>query len=128
VSVDLYSIDATLSAKAPDLPGNLAATTVSSSHIVLAWTDNSNNESGFKIERSTNGTSFTQIVTVGTNVKATRTPALRPRPGTPSASELTTPVATLLTPTQIVRRRKHTSKRGFGTFLLDRAPAEGLLI
>jgi acid phosphatase type 7 len=70
VSVDLYSIDATLSAEAPDLPGNLAATTVSSSHIVLGWTDNPNNESGFKIERSTNGTSFTHIVTVGTNVKS----------------------------------------------------------
>ena len=34
----------------------------------LTWTDNSTNESGFRIERSTNGTTFTEIATVGTNV------------------------------------------------------------
>ena len=35
----------------------------------MAWTDNSNNEDGFKIERSPNGTSsWTQIATVGPNV------------------------------------------------------------
>src|SRR6185436_18362932 len=35
----------------PAAPTNLTATAVSSSQINLAWTDNSNNESGFKIER-----------------------------------------------------------------------------
>jgi hypothetical protein len=34
----------------------------------LSWTDNSNNESGFRIERSSAGTSFTQIATVAANV------------------------------------------------------------
>jgi hypothetical protein len=41
---------------------------VSSSQINLSWTDNSNNETGFKVERSTDGTTFTQIATVGANV------------------------------------------------------------
>jgi hypothetical protein len=55
-------------ATAPNAPSNLTATAVSRSQINLAWTDNSNNEDGFKVERSTNGSSFTQIATVGANV------------------------------------------------------------
>jgi 3-mercaptopyruvate sulfurtransferase SseA len=41
---------------------------VSSSQINLSWTDNSNNETGFKVERSKNGRGFSQIATVGANV------------------------------------------------------------
>jgi hypothetical protein len=54
----------------PAAPTNLAATAVSSSQINLSWTDNSNNETGFKVERSKNGNgnSFSQIATVGANV------------------------------------------------------------
>ncbi len=52
----------------PGPPSNLTATAVSSSQINLAWTDNSSNETGFKIERSTDGTNFGQIATVGSNV------------------------------------------------------------
>ena len=51
----------------PAAPTGLSATTISSSQINLAWTDNANNENGFKIEQSTNGTNFTQIATVGSN-------------------------------------------------------------
>jgi hypothetical protein len=51
----------------PAAPAALNATTVSSSQINLTWTDNANNESGFKIEQSTDGTSFTQIASVGSN-------------------------------------------------------------
>jgi len=36
--------------------------------ITLTWTDNSNNEDGFKIERSTDGSTFTQIDTVGASI------------------------------------------------------------
>jgi acid phosphatase type 7 len=50
-------------------PSGLTAVAVAKNRINLAWTDNSTNESGFKIERSTNGTSFTQIATVAANVK-----------------------------------------------------------
>lgn len=39
----------------PTAPSGLAASTTSSSAINLTWTDNSNNESGFKVERSPNG-------------------------------------------------------------------------
>jgi hypothetical protein len=41
---------------------------VSSSQINLSWTDNSNNETGFKVERSKNGKGFSQLATVGANV------------------------------------------------------------
>ncbi len=49
-------------------PSNLTAQSVSSSQINLSWADNSGNETGFKIERYTNGGSFAQIASVGPNV------------------------------------------------------------
>lgn len=49
-------------------PSNLIATAVSGTRIDLTWTDNSNNENGFKIERSPDGLTFTEIATVGANV------------------------------------------------------------
>jgi hypothetical protein len=54
----------------PAAPSGLIASAVSPSRVDLAWTDNSNNETGFKVERSgTSSTSgFTQIATVGANV------------------------------------------------------------
>jgi hypothetical protein len=54
----------------PAAPSNLTATAVSTSQINLAWNDNSNNESGFKIERcqGTNCTNFVEIAQVGPNV------------------------------------------------------------
>jgi hypothetical protein len=51
----------------PAAPTNLTATPVSTSRIDLAWTDNSSNEAGFKIERSTNGVNFTQVATAAAN-------------------------------------------------------------
>jgi titin len=60
---------ATTLADPPPAPGALSASAVSSSQINLAWTDNSANESGFKIERSLSATSgFAQVATVGANV------------------------------------------------------------
>jgi fibronectin type 3 domain-containing protein len=53
---------------APNAPGDLTATTVSSSVLALTWTDNSSAEDGFKIYRSTDGATFTLIKTVGWNV------------------------------------------------------------
>ncbi|HPW92932.1 MAG TPA: putative Ig domain-containing protein [Verrucomicrobiota bacterium] len=55
---------------APAAPSGLAAEKVNASQIKLTWKDNSSNESGFKIERATaSGGPFTQIATVGANVK-----------------------------------------------------------
>jgi len=54
----------------PAAPSSLTAVAVSKSQINLAWTDNSSNETGFKIERCTGVTctNFSQIATVGANV------------------------------------------------------------
>ena len=52
----------------PAAPSSLTATAASRTRINLAWADNATNETGFLIERSTNGTTFTQIATVGVNV------------------------------------------------------------
>src|SRR5439155_21764812 len=49
-------------------PTNLSATAVSIGQINLAWSDNSSTETGFKIERSPDGVTFTQIATAGSNV------------------------------------------------------------
>lgn len=54
----------------PAAPSNLTANAVSTSQINLAWTDNANNETGFKIERSTNGANFTEITTVAANANS----------------------------------------------------------
>jgi hypothetical protein len=49
-------------------PTNLVATAISNVRIDLSWTDNSNNEDGFKIEKSADGTTFSDLATVGANV------------------------------------------------------------
>jgi serine protease AprX len=53
----------------PAAPSGLAAAAASSSQINLGWTDNANNEDGFKIERCTGSgcTNFAQIAAVGAN-------------------------------------------------------------
>ncbi len=68
-----YSNEA--SATTPDIslaaPSDLTATAASSSQINLAWTDNSTNETGFKIERKTGaGGTYSQIATVAAGVVA----------------------------------------------------------
>jgi hypothetical protein len=52
----------------PAAPTSTMATAISSSKIALSWTDNSNNETGFRIQRSTNGVTFTVRANVGANV------------------------------------------------------------
>jgi hypothetical protein len=52
----------------PVAPTNLVATAVSSTQINLSWIDNSDNETGFKLERSRNGTTFSQLARRGANV------------------------------------------------------------
>jgi hypothetical protein len=56
-------------ATVPAAPSNLTATAVPGWKVNLAWTDNSSNETGFKIQRSSNGgVSWTQIASVGQGV------------------------------------------------------------
>jgi hypothetical protein len=49
----------------PAAPTGLSATAISSSQIDLAWTDNATNETSFSVERSSDGTNFTVIATLG---------------------------------------------------------------
>src|SRR5207253_385555 len=54
----------------PAAPSNLAASAASSSSVSLSWTDNAaGNETGFVINRSTDGVTFSQVGTVGTGIK-----------------------------------------------------------
>lgn len=54
----------------PAAPSNLTATAASRMQVNLAWSDNSSNENGFKIERCSgnNCTNFVEIAQVGANV------------------------------------------------------------
>jgi Right handed beta helix region len=64
---------------APAAPSGLAVPMISYFQVKLTWKDNSNNEMGFKIERSKgSSTTFTQIATVGVGVTAYTDIALAP--------------------------------------------------
>jgi fibronectin type 3 domain-containing protein len=51
----------------PGAPTALAVQAVSSNEIDLGWTDNSNNETGFGIQRSGDGKTFTSVGSAGVN-------------------------------------------------------------
>jgi hypothetical protein len=56
---------------APAAPSDLAATALSPYQIDLTWTDNADNESGFVVERSANGsTGWSEIATRGADITA----------------------------------------------------------
>ncbi len=55
----------------PAAPTALSATTISNSQINLSWTDNSGtNETGFEVERSLDGSTWTLVATTGQNVNS----------------------------------------------------------
>jgi len=61
------------SGQAPATPSGLVAAVNSgnpTSSLVLSWADNANNETGYSIERSTDGRSFVQITQAGANTGA----------------------------------------------------------
>jgi hypothetical protein len=63
VSFDL-SLRATMSNGGPSLPAaptNLVAAAKSSSQIQITWADNATNETGYRIERSTDGVNFAEV-------------------------------------------------------------------
>ncbi|MDI6787876.1 MAG: fibronectin type III domain-containing protein, partial [Planctomycetota bacterium] len=53
---------------APNAPSSLIATTISATQINLIWTDSSDNETGFKIERKITGGTYIQIGTVSAGI------------------------------------------------------------
>ncbi len=69
---------ATTALSPPAPPTGLRATGVASNEIDLSWTDQANNEDGFKVERSTNGLNFVQIGIAGLNVTNTADRAVWP--------------------------------------------------
>ncbi len=62
----------------PAAPSGLQATTLSSSSIGLSWNDNSTDELGFDLQRSTNQSSWTGIPGVGVDTTATTDTGLLP--------------------------------------------------
>lgn len=62
----------------PLRPGNLTASAVSASQVNLNWIDSSSNEQYFKIERSTNGSSWVLIDSVNPNVTSYQNTGLEP--------------------------------------------------
>jgi hypothetical protein len=64
-----------------DAPTNLSATwSAANSSVVLNWTDNSDNENGFAIERSTDGVNFTFVSIVPMNVTTYTDTIASPQP------------------------------------------------
>lgn len=62
-SLTAKSTSVTLGVNVPAAPTNLIATLQSGPRVSLTWRDNATNESGFVVERSTNGGAFAQIAT-----------------------------------------------------------------
>ena len=58
------------SSTTPTAPSNLATTVISGTQINLSWADNASNESGFRIERRQGSGTYSQIATVGANVRS----------------------------------------------------------
>ncbi|MGH7601064.1 MAG: fibronectin type III domain-containing protein, partial [bacterium] len=71
--------NATTLPNVPTAPSSLTASAVSNSQINLVWTDNSNNEQGFKIERTTGAAdTYAEIATIGANVTSYSNTGLSP--------------------------------------------------
>ena len=69
-TMNSYSVSyGTTGTTPPAAPSSLLATPANATSVDLSWTDNANNEQGFRIERSLfAGSSFSEIATVGPNV------------------------------------------------------------
>ncbi|HTF26004.1 MAG TPA: fibronectin type III domain-containing protein [Candidatus Limnocylindria bacterium] len=59
---------ATTLAGPPAIPSNLTATAAGATQINLLWTNNATNQTGFKVERSPDNVTFTQIATTGATI------------------------------------------------------------
>jgi len=66
-SSDSNEVEATTFDIPPYPPSNLLAKPISTGQIDLFWQDNSNNEQGFKIERSKDGKDYSQITMLSAN-------------------------------------------------------------
>ncbi|HYO13979.1 MAG TPA: plastocyanin/azurin family copper-binding protein [Thermoanaerobaculia bacterium] len=62
----------------PAAPAGLQGMAHSATEIMLSWTDSSNNETGFAVERRTIAGTFQQVATLGANTETTIVPGLDP--------------------------------------------------
>jgi fibronectin type 3 domain-containing protein len=62
----------------PAAPSDLAAAAIAANQINLAWQDHANDETGFAIEQSTDGTNFTPIGTAAANATTFTVAGLEP--------------------------------------------------
>jgi len=63
---------------APAKPSALTAVVISKNEILLSWNDNSNNEASFVIQRSLNGTLWSEVASVNENVTSYSDTGLSP--------------------------------------------------
>lgn len=64
---------------APDAPSDVTVDAIGSTRLLVSWTDNSDNESGFRIERSPDGdSSWLEVGVVGAGVTAFTNTGLEP--------------------------------------------------
>jgi hypothetical protein len=68
---------ATVPSGPPAAPSSLSGVAVSRTQINLSWTDNSTNETGFVVQRSTNGFTWTQVGNLGANATSFSSTGLR---------------------------------------------------
>lgn len=61
---------ATINTSTPNAPQSLTTSTLSNSEIKLSWSDRSNNEIGFRLERSVNAINWHEFATVGSNTQS----------------------------------------------------------
>ena len=59
---------ASVTSNPPAAPSNLSASATSYNQIDLSWTDNSNDETGFRVERTINQVDWTEIATLGSSI------------------------------------------------------------
>lgn len=64
---EYYALGGTEPPTPPAAPSNLVATATGSSSIALTWTDNADNEDGFRVERSEDGVNFSEVTSVAAN-------------------------------------------------------------
>jgi streptogramin lyase len=67
-SANSNTASATTAQAVPAAPGNLTATAVSTSQINLTWSESSTNATGFKVEMSQNGSTWTLLTTTAAGV------------------------------------------------------------
>jgi hypothetical protein len=60
--------NATTLSNGPVAPSGLTITTLQSNRVIIAWTDNSNNETGFKIQRKGDTGAYVDVATTGANI------------------------------------------------------------